>query len=78
MFDRGFGSDIRKFLGPLKSRALKPNGQGFQTILVTATMTKVCRFSLLLCWHSCYTLFLKLSFCFCSQNVIIYLYNIYS
>ncbi|XWS23490.1 hypothetical protein CRYUN_Cryun28dG0018400 [Craigia yunnanensis] len=40
MFDRGFGPDIRKFLGPLKNRALKPNGQGFQTVLVTATMTK--------------------------------------
>ncbi|XP_040971651.1 DEAD-box ATP-dependent RNA helicase 39 isoform X2 [Gossypium hirsutum] len=40
MFDRGFGPDIRKFLGPLKNRALKPSGQGFQTILVTATMTK--------------------------------------
>ncbi|KAI9112678.1 hypothetical protein K1719_016344 [Acacia pycnantha] len=40
MFDRGFGPDIRKFIGPLKHRALKPNGLGFQTILVTATMTK--------------------------------------
>ncbi|KDP26174.1 hypothetical protein JCGZ_22268 [Jatropha curcas] len=40
MFDRGFGPDIRKFLGPLKNRASKPDGQGFQTILVTATMTK--------------------------------------
>ncbi|GLT75166.1 hypothetical protein SLA2020_469110 [Shorea laevis] len=40
MFDRGFGPDIRKFLGPLKNRASKSNGQGFQTILVTATMTK--------------------------------------
>ncbi|KAA3477947.1 DEAD-box ATP-dependent RNA helicase 39-like [Gossypium australe] len=40
MFDRGFGPDIRKFLGPLKNRALKASGQGFQTILVTATMTK--------------------------------------
>ncbi|CAJ1953229.1 unnamed protein product [Sphenostylis stenocarpa] len=40
MFDRGFGPDIRKFLGPLKSRASKPDGLGFQTILVTATMTK--------------------------------------
>ncbi|XVE55093.1 hypothetical protein DITRI_Ditri03aG0133200 [Diplodiscus trichospermus] len=40
MFDRGFGPDIRKFLGPLKNRASKPNGQGFQTVLVTATMTK--------------------------------------
>lgn len=42
MFDRGFGPDIRKFLGPLKRRASKPDGLGFQTILVTATMTKVC------------------------------------
>lgn len=42
MFDRGFGPDIRKFLGPLKCRASKPDGLGFQTILVTATMTKVC------------------------------------
>ncbi|KAK8470260.1 hypothetical protein PHAVU_004G088600 [Phaseolus vulgaris] len=40
MFDRGFGPDIRKFLGPLNSRASKPDGLGFQTILVTATMTK--------------------------------------
>ncbi|KAH7568116.1 hypothetical protein JRO89_XS07G0239900 [Xanthoceras sorbifolium] len=40
MFDRGFGPDIRKFLAPLKHRASKPNGQGFQTILVTATMSK--------------------------------------
>ncbi|KAI4352781.1 hypothetical protein L6164_007001 [Bauhinia variegata] len=40
MFDRGFGPDIRKFLGPLKHRASKPDGLGFQTILVTATMTK--------------------------------------
>lgn len=42
MFDHGFGPDIRKFLGPLKNRALKSDGLGFQTILVTATMTKVC------------------------------------
>ncbi|XP_050211735.1 DEAD-box ATP-dependent RNA helicase 39 [Mercurialis annua] len=40
MFDRGFGPDIRKFLDPLKNRASKPDGEGFQTILVTATMTK--------------------------------------
>ncbi|KAL2334976.1 hypothetical protein Fmac_016189 [Flemingia macrophylla] len=40
MFDRGFGPDIRKFLGPLKNRSSKPDGLGFQTILVTATMTK--------------------------------------
>jgi len=43
MFDRGFGPDIRKFLGPLKKRAEKPSDQGFQTVLVTATMTKVCQ-----------------------------------
>ncbi|XP_061356587.1 DEAD-box ATP-dependent RNA helicase 39 [Gastrolobium bilobum] len=40
MFDRGFGPDIRKFLGPLKHRASKSDCLGFQTILVTATMTK--------------------------------------
>ncbi|MQL75574.1 hypothetical protein Taro_007959, partial [Colocasia esculenta] len=40
MFDRGFGPDIRKFLGPLKNRAMKPGDQGFQTVLVAATMTK--------------------------------------
>ncbi|GLT29823.1 hypothetical protein SLA2020_046650 [Shorea laevis] len=39
MFDRGFGPDIPKFLGPLKHRASKSNGHGFQTILVTTTMT---------------------------------------
>ncbi|PIA55064.1 hypothetical protein AQUCO_00800068v1 [Aquilegia coerulea] len=40
MFDRGFGPDIRKFLSPLKSRSLKSQDQGFQTVLVTATMSK--------------------------------------
>ncbi|KAK9110565.1 hypothetical protein Sjap_018625 [Stephania japonica] len=40
MFDRGFGPDIRKFLGPLKNRALNSDGQGFQTVLVSATMTR--------------------------------------
>ncbi|WOG82086.1 hypothetical protein DCAR_0101247 [Daucus carota subsp. sativus] len=40
MFDRGFGPDIRKFLGPLKNRASKPGGLDFQTVLVTATMTQ--------------------------------------
>ncbi|XP_043725009.1 DEAD-box ATP-dependent RNA helicase 39 isoform X2 [Telopea speciosissima] len=40
MFDHGFGPDIRKFLGPLKNRASKSDGQGFQTVLVTATMSK--------------------------------------
>ncbi|GJS73629.1 DEAD-box ATP-dependent RNA helicase 39 [Tanacetum coccineum] len=39
MFDRGFGPDIRKFLAPLNNRALKADGLGFQTVLVTATMT---------------------------------------
>lgn len=43
MFDRGFGPDIRKFLAPLKKRATKPDDLGFQTVLVTATMTKVWR-----------------------------------
>lgn len=41
MFDRGFGPDIRKFLGPLKNRASKSDDKGFQTVLVSATMTKV-------------------------------------
>ncbi|XP_055809825.1 DEAD-box ATP-dependent RNA helicase 39 [Solanum dulcamara] len=40
MFDRGFGPDIRKFLAPLKNRASKTGDEGFQTVLVTATMTK--------------------------------------
>ncbi|KAJ9675377.1 hypothetical protein PVL29_024353 [Vitis rotundifolia] len=40
MFDRGFGPDIRKFLAPLKNHASKSDDQGFQTVLVTATMTK--------------------------------------
>lgn len=48
MFDRGFGPDIRKFLAPLKHRASKPDGEGFQTVLVTATMSKV---NFLLCLH---------------------------
>ncbi|KAL1535155.1 DEAD-box ATP-dependent RNA helicase 39 [Salvia divinorum] len=39
MFDHGFGPDIRKFLAPLRSRASKLDGLGFQTVLVTATMT---------------------------------------
>lgn len=42
MFDRGFGPDIRKFIAPLKQRASKADSLGFQTVLVTATMTKVC------------------------------------
>ncbi|MEX7539348.1 hypothetical protein SGI37_20240, partial [Providencia rettgeri] len=30
----------RKFLAPLKNRASKTGDEGFQTVLVTATMTK--------------------------------------
>lgn len=41
MFDKGFGPDIRKFIGPLKHRSSKSEGLGFQTVLVTATMTNV-------------------------------------
>ena len=41
MFDQGFGEDIRKFLAPLKNRASKSGDQGFQTVLVSATMSKV-------------------------------------
>ncbi|KAK4804549.1 hypothetical protein SAY86_004366 [Trapa natans] len=40
MFDHGFGPDIRKFLSPLKNRVSKTDAKEFQTILVTATMTK--------------------------------------
>ncbi|KAL6962556.1 DEAD-box ATP-dependent RNA helicase 39 [Sarracenia purpurea var. burkii] len=40
MFDRGFGPDICKFLAPLKNRASKFDDKGFQTVLVSATMTK--------------------------------------
>ncbi|KAF3628089.1 DEAD-box ATP-dependent RNA helicase 39 [Capsicum annuum] len=40
MFDHGFGPDIQKFLTPLKNRASKTGDEGFQTVLVTATMTK--------------------------------------
>lgn len=41
MFDQGFGPDIRKFLAPLRTRASKFGDKGFQTVLVTATMTEV-------------------------------------
>ncbi|BBN11162.1 ATP-dependent RNA helicase DDX28 [Marchantia polymorpha subsp. ruderalis] len=40
MFDRGFGPEVRKFLGPLRNRSSQPGGTGFQTVLVTATITK--------------------------------------
>lgn len=40
MFDRGFGPDLRKFLNPLRNRAAKTGDQGFQSVLVTATITK--------------------------------------
>jgi len=39
MFDKGFGVEVRKFLGPLRNRSKQPGGD-FQTILVTATITK--------------------------------------
>jgi len=39
MFDKGFGVEVRKFLGPLRNRSKQPDGD-FQTILVTATITK--------------------------------------
>ncbi|KAF2548650.1 hypothetical protein F2Q70_00020766 [Brassica cretica] len=41
MFDRGFRPDIRKFLAPLKQRALKTNDHGFQTVLVTDTRISI-------------------------------------
>eukprot|EP00250_Pteridium_aquilinum_P009696 c18867_g1_i1 orf=66-1937(+) len=40
MFDRGFGLDVKKFLGPLRTRSHKSENAGFQTILVTATITQ--------------------------------------
>ncbi|KAL2609140.1 hypothetical protein R1flu_027713 [Riccia fluitans] len=40
MFDRGFGPEVRKFLGPLRNRSSQPGGLTFQTVLVTATITK--------------------------------------
>ncbi|XP_024539001.1 DEAD-box ATP-dependent RNA helicase 39 [Selaginella moellendorffii] len=39
MFDRGFGPELKKIIDPLRNRALR-NGSDFQTILVTATITK--------------------------------------
>lgn len=50
MFDQGFGPDIRQFLGPLKHRASKPDDQGYQTVLVTATMTKVFQTAHIYCY----------------------------
>ena len=41
MFDRGFGPEIKKFLAPLRNRSLKAENSGFQTVLVTATITQV-------------------------------------
>ncbi|MCO5605731.1 hypothetical protein L7F22_059915 [Adiantum nelumboides] len=40
MFDRGFGPDVKKFLGPLRNRSSKSKNAGFQTVLVTATITQ--------------------------------------
>ncbi|KAL9446376.1 hypothetical protein AB3S75_014106 [Citrus x aurantiifolia] len=41
LFDRGFGRELSKILNPLKDSALKSNGQGFQTILVTAAIAEM-------------------------------------
>jgi len=41
MFDKGFGVEVRKFLNPLRNRSRQPEGEPFQTVLVTATVTKV-------------------------------------
>lgn len=65
MFDRGFGPDIRKFLGPLKNRATKAVDQGFQTVLVSATMTKV--FARLL-FMNCYRSYLVFLFLYGTQH----------
>lgn len=40
MFDKGFGVEVRKFLNPLRNRSRQPEGEPFQTVLVTATVTK--------------------------------------
>eukprot|EP00252_Welwitschia_mirabilis_P021155 TRINITY_DN5343_c0_g1_i1.p1 TRINITY_DN5343_c0_g1~~TRINITY_DN5343_c0_g1_i1.p1 ORF type:complete len:593 (+),score=98.98 TRINITY_DN5343_c0_g1_i1:189-1967(+) len=40
MFDHGFGPDLRKFLSPLRNLASELRSSGFQSILVTATITK--------------------------------------
>lgn len=44
MFDKGFGVEVRKFLNPLRNRSRQPEGESFQTVLVTATVTKVFNF----------------------------------
>jgi hypothetical protein len=41
MFDKGFGVEVRKFLNPLRNRSRQPEGEPFQIVLVTATITKV-------------------------------------
>eukprot|EP00850_Spirogloea_muscicola_P012650 SM000082S22892 [mRNA] locus=s82:393706:399992:- [translate_table: standard] len=40
MFDKGFGPEIRSFVGPLRNRQKLLGIAGFQTIMVTATITK--------------------------------------
>lgn len=40
MFDRGFGAEVRRLISPIRRRCLE-TGQSFQTVLVTATITKV-------------------------------------
>lgn len=42
MFDQGFAPEVRKFLRPLRNRASNPGDNGFQIVLVTATITKAC------------------------------------
>lgn len=41
MFDKGFSVEVRKFLNPLRNRSRQPEGEPFQIVLVTATVTKV-------------------------------------
>jgi superfamily II DNA/RNA helicase len=40
MFDKGFAVEVKKFLNPLRNRSRQPEGEPFQTVLVTATVTK--------------------------------------
>lgn len=41
MFNHGLGSDIQKFLSPLKEHVSNSNEHGMQTILVTSMIKKV-------------------------------------
>lgn len=53
MFGCGLGPEIQKILKPLKNHASKSNDKGFQTVLVTSTVSKVwCNLSLvLMIWY---------------------------